>query len=1023
MPYDPTVSTADGASNASRSSAASAKSQRRPPKQFLVPPIIAFYIFAFINIIAAAYAPIQDCDEVFNYWEPTHYLNRGYGLQTWEYSPEFSIRSWLYIAIHAIVGKLSSLLSATKTCEFYFIRTVLALVCAICESHFFIAISKTLNPRIGIMFMIIMLSSPGMFHASVAYLPSSFSMYTSMLGASAFMDWRGGSKTALGIMWFGLGAIVGWPFSAALITPFIAEELLLASITREGIEVVRRFIDGTVRSSLILALQVAVDAFFYHKIIVVPWRIVAYNIFSGSGRGPDIFGTEPWDFYIRNLLLNFNVWFLFAMSAGPILMLQYLLRAQSTTKYTLMRSVFFISPFYLWLLIFSSQAHKEERFIYPAYPFLGLNAAIALHTVLSYIGSSDPRTFISKVPAKVKFVIVSMSVILAIDAGILRTVGLVSAYRAPLQIYGALQRPGLAKPGETVCLGKEWHRFPSSYFLPNGMRAKFITSAFDGLLPGEFNEAKVGFGFFAGTWLIPPGMNDKNIADSGKYINIAHCSFLVDSYFPDTNVSAVEPNYILEKDKSVRPYLVDPKFKLHPATDAQKMGTLLLVTAAKSLIASSISTLCVALSNMLTLLHTVRLCLLDCARDLTAHPKLMLYAALLVIVVLFSTITIVGRIKKPNFGRANSPDLEKPRSTTSGNSKVAERPPGEWNPVDFKRPAAEPYADWDVHKTDPLPYRPFKHGPYHITMGLRTMKWDEWIELDNHYSKFHADKARRIQQRGSKCCKTAPEAFDGAVELLEEFCDYLPQRYPSLYQKTLVGMDNILTGESFNIVQRPLAEDPMQMAARMVQDDLAIMFEKPDGQYYLLAGAILLAGFWRLEDKFGMPLSEIHTSGDVPGFKQKLEKGMTNFFRRVQPNGPVLRNNYFIQVDDDLAWSQSIGNEDSEGIGWFTAEKNKAIEHHWFRSERQSLRRLPRSGGVVFTIRTYFHPITEIAKQPYVPGRLASAVRSWGDDVGRYKGRERYQDVLLEYLDAKHAEQVEGGLDLEKEDESRNFPF
>ena len=171
---------------------------------------------------------------------------------------------------------------------------------------------------------------------------------------------------------------------------------------------------------------------------------------------------------------------------------------------------------------------------------------------------------------------------------------------------------------------------------------------------------------------------------------------------------------------------------------------------------------------MLTLLHTVRLCLLDCARDLTAHPKLMLYAALLVIVVLFSTITIVGRIKKPNFGRANSPDLEKPRSTTSGNSKVAERPPGEWNPVDFKRPAAEPYADWDVHKTDPLPYRPFKHGPYHITMGLRTMKWDEWIELDNHYSKFHADKARRIQQRGSKCCKTAPEAFDGAVELLEE---------------------------------------------------------------------------------------------------------------------------------------------------------------------------------------------------------------------------------------------------------------
>jgi alpha-1,2-mannosyltransferase len=219
------------------------------------------------------------------------------------------------------------------------------------------------------------------------------------------------------------------------------------------------------------------------------------------------------------------------------------------------------------------------------------------------------------------------------------------------------------------------------------------------------------------------------------------------------------------------------------------------------------------------------------------------------------------------------------------------------------------------------------------------MAWDEWIELDNHYPKFQELKAKRIAERGTKCCYTSPEAFDGAVELLEEFCDYLPERYPSLYKKTEVGMDNLETGESFNIVERPLKEDPMQMSARMVQDDLAIMFEKEDGQYYLLAGAILLAGFWRLEDKLGMPLSKIHTSGDVPHFKEKLEKGMMNFFRRLKPEAPMLRNNYFIQVDDDLAWSHSIGDENGDDVSWNTAEKNKAIEHHHFRSERQSLRR------------------------------------------------------------------------------------
>jgi len=240
-----------------------------------------------------------------------------------------------------------------------------------------------------------------------------------------------------------------------------------------------------------------------------------------------------------------------------------------------------------------------------------------------------------------------------------------------------------------------------------------------------------------------------------------------------------------------------------------------------------------------------------------------------------------------------------------------------------------------------------------------------------------------------------------------------------------------VTGETFDIRVRPLPEDPMVTCARLVQDDLAIMFEKEDGQYYLLAGAILLAGFWRLEDKFGMPLSEIHTSGDVPGFRDKLEKGMMNFFRRVQPNGPVLRHNYFLQVDDNLAWSSSIGDEDAFDhtesctikTGWVTAEKNKAIEHHWFRSERQSLRRLPRTGGVVFTIRTYFEPITKVAEEPGVPGRLASAVRSWGEDVSRYKGRDRYGEVLLEYLDKKAEEQREAGVDRGPEREEPNYPF
>jgi len=47
---------------------------------------------------------------VFNYWEPTHYLAHNNGLQTWEYSPKYAIRSWAYVGFHAFLSRWVSAL-------------------------------------------------------------------------------------------------------------------------------------------------------------------------------------------------------------------------------------------------------------------------------------------------------------------------------------------------------------------------------------------------------------------------------------------------------------------------------------------------------------------------------------------------------------------------------------------------------------------------------------------------------------------------------------------------------------------------------------------------------------------------------------------------------------------------------------------------------------------------------------------------------------------------------------------------
>jgi Protein of unknown function (DUF3445) len=139
---------------------------------------------------------------------------------------------------------------------------------------------------------------------------------------------------------------------------------------------------------------------------------------------------------------------------------------------------------------------------------------------------------------------------------------------------------------------------------------------------------------------------------------------------------------------------------------------------------------------------------------------------------------------------------------------------------------------------------------------------------------------------------------------------------------------------------------------------------------------------------------------------------MERFFRRLPVDKAVIRNNYFVQANqpdemeeqvdrDELAWAKgTVGPEDAYGNGQHRMSRSDAkLEWIRLRTERQTLRRLPHSGGVVFTIRTYLTPIVDLEKED--AGRLGSALRSWPADVGEYKGRENggWYKVVVEYLD------------------------
>jgi len=307
------------------------------------------------------------------------------------------------------------------------------------------------------------------------------------------------------------------------------------------------------------------------------------------------------------------------------------------------------------------------------------------------------------------------------------------------------------------------------------------------------------------------------------------------------------------------------------------------------------------------------------------------------------------------------------------------------------------------------------------------------MQLDDQFEHYQRIRAQRISTRGEKVIRVLGDnpglvrgGSEAAIELVHELSEYLSRRYPSSFHVTRhesdvkarcqYGWNGAPPIRTISVVplntkhELPLglddgkgaAERALTISALLVQDDLAIMIEGRDGRYYFQAGAICMAGTWRMEDKIGKPLHEIHISGNVPQYQEKLQTSLERFFRRLSVDKAFVRHNYGVQVvgltsgltkeeeldPGELGWCHTMrGPEDLFGERYGPEEMPAATpEGLRLRVERQTLRRLPKSGAVVFTIRVYTVSVSELAKDAGEAARLVSAIRSWPASVAAYKG-------------------------------------
>lgn len=297
---------------------------------------------------------------------------------------------------------------------------------------------------------------------------------------------------------------------------------------------------------------------------------------------------------------------------------------------------------------------------------------------------------------------------------------------------------------------------------------------------------------------------------------------------------------------------------------------------------------------------------------------------------------------------------------------------------------------------------PFKPGPFRLSMGLAPLDLQHWIEPDEHMAAELQEKDRLLRERHHDVFAAQPEAEAGSAEVLALLAAYLPAQFPALYRRLGDRLDNLATGQRWQLSGCPL--HPLDIAGRLVQEDLCLMRRAPGETVYRLVGAsVCFPTRWRLAAKMGQSLGAIHEP--VPGYEAQLAVSMDRFFERLRVERPVWRLNWSLM--DDPTYFQPTGHGRRTPNASITVDN--AGEKLWLRLERQTLRRLPQTGDILFTIRIHIHPLHHLTRRPAQAAPLAAAMRALPPDMQRYKSLPPFFDAALAWLDRVVADAITTG--------------
>ncbi len=255
------------------------------------------------------------------------------------------------------------------------------------------------------------------------------------------------------------------------------------------------------------------------------------------------------------------------------------------------------------------------------------------------------------------------------------------------------------------------------------------------------------------------------------------------------------------------------------------------------------------------------------------------------------------------------------------------------------------------------PYLPFLDGVPSFQPGLNPIPKQQWLLPDTEADDWLRDKCLIMKMmRANVVAGTLDSA--ACEELLA------------------------LMVEATGAVPSQSLPSALEEAASLVSDDVCILAAERPGDWRLTAGVLCAPTYWTLPERIGLDLGGLH--GPVPGGDPGLASRVGRIFTGLSPDIVLERFNWTVQASDKRY------TPDRPGV----AGKTPRDLH--LRVERQTLRKLPNSGAVVFTIRICLDPLLPMLEDGATREAFEDAWLGAPDPVRRYKHWHALEPLVAE---------------------------